>query len=245
MARSTARDSLTATDVLGLLRGRYQVEDGWVLLEQIPPGNDPRGGYRKDRYADAIAFSTRRRREGAYEVAGFEVKVSRADWRRELADPGKSRALRRYCHRWWLVVSDASIVRPGELPAGWGLLVVDTVEYEPGKPLHKLRVATRAPFLQPDPPDHLFIARAMRRVVETYTHDGRLSAETDRGVHRVGAMARKLWERMGLTYHDPEVRDLERRVRAYVVGAHREARERMQRVLAELAEVAAEERGRE
>lgn len=54
---------------------------------------------------------------------GHEVKVSRADWLTELKDPGKAEAFRRYCDYWWLVVSEKSIVRPGELPDGWGLMV--------------------------------------------------------------------------------------------------------------------------
>lgn len=54
---------------------------------------------------------------------GHEVKVSRSDWLTELRDPEKAEAFRRYCDYWWLVVSDKLIVKPGELPDGWGLMV--------------------------------------------------------------------------------------------------------------------------
>ena len=54
---------------------------------------------------------------------GHEVKVSRSDWLTELRDPDKAEAFRRYCDFWWLVVADKSIVKVGELPLGWGLLV--------------------------------------------------------------------------------------------------------------------------
>lgn len=54
---------------------------------------------------------------------GHEVKVSRSDWLTELRDPEKAEAFRRYCDFWWLVVSDKDIVKPGELPDGWGLMV--------------------------------------------------------------------------------------------------------------------------
>lgn len=54
---------------------------------------------------------------------GHEVKVSRSDWLTELRDPDKAEAFRRYCDFWWLVVSDRSIVKVGELPDGWGLIV--------------------------------------------------------------------------------------------------------------------------
>lgn len=53
---------------------------------------------------------------------GHEVKVSRSDWLNELKDPEKAGAFIPYMDYWWLVVSDAKIVRPGELPAGWGLM---------------------------------------------------------------------------------------------------------------------------
>lgn len=54
---------------------------------------------------------------------GHEVKVSRSDWLTELRDPEKAEAFRRYCDFWWLVVSDRNIVKVGELPDGWGLIV--------------------------------------------------------------------------------------------------------------------------
>lgn len=54
---------------------------------------------------------------------GHEVKVSRSDWLTELRDPDKAEAFRRFCDYWWLVVSEKSIVKPGELPVGWGLIV--------------------------------------------------------------------------------------------------------------------------
>lgn len=54
---------------------------------------------------------------------GHEVKVSRSDWLTELRDPDKAEAFRRYCDFWWLVVSEREIVKVGELPDGWGLIV--------------------------------------------------------------------------------------------------------------------------
>ncbi len=45
-------------------------------------------------------------------------------------------------HRWWLVVPDAAMVRPGELPEGWGLMALAG---------GRLRAATRAPLRQPRP----------------------------------------------------------------------------------------------
>ncbi len=56
-------------------------------------------------------------------VHGFEIKVSRADWLTEHRTAGeKSEAWRSYCNYWWMVVPEQGIVKPEELPEGWGLL---------------------------------------------------------------------------------------------------------------------------
>lgn len=47
-------------------------------------------------------------------LIGHEVKVSRADWLHELKQPEKAEAWKRFCHEWYLVVSDAAIVREGD-----------------------------------------------------------------------------------------------------------------------------------
>lgn len=73
---------------------------------------------------------------------GHEVKVSRSDWLTELDDPSKG-AWRRFTHHWWLVVPDAAIVKPGELPDGWGLLAIGAGG--------KLRSKVTAPRLNPEP----------------------------------------------------------------------------------------------
>lgn len=62
-------------------------------------------------------------RDAGPKLHGHEVKVSRSDWLTELRDPDKAQAFARYCDFWWLVVAEKSIVKPGELPDGWGLMV--------------------------------------------------------------------------------------------------------------------------
>jgi hypothetical protein len=88
-----------------------------------------------------------------YEIAGFEVKVSRSDWLNELKDPNKAEHIKKYCHRWWLVIADMDMVKPGELPDGWGMKAV-TNGY--------LKTIFEAPLLTPEPPDVGFITALMR-----------------------------------------------------------------------------------
>lgn len=69
------------------------------------------------RRADAIVVTY----TGARHVIGYEIKVSRSDWLRELRQEDKSDWWRSQCHAWWLA-STPSVARLGELPDGWGHL---------------------------------------------------------------------------------------------------------------------------
>lgn len=52
---------------------------------------------------------------------GVEIKVSRADWKREAADPTKAEAVARYCDRWWVHAAPGVVQDLSEMPPAWGL----------------------------------------------------------------------------------------------------------------------------
>ena len=108
------------------------------------------------RTADFVAVDTWA--SSKHVIHGVEVKVSRSDWLRELKDPSKAGAFTSWVHYWWLAAADASIVREGELPGGWGLLVMRK---------SRLVATTRAPRLAavPVPPESL--ASLLRAVAKT------------------------------------------------------------------------------
>ncbi len=108
--------TLSAGDLMNRLRVRYS-PPSFAFLPQVANGT----GSHKSRTADALAMSLWPSR--GLELHGFEIKVSRTDWLRELKEPAKADAIGRYCDRWWIVVPAKEIVKPGELPKGWGLLV--------------------------------------------------------------------------------------------------------------------------
>lgn len=139
---------VTAGVVRVALRERYALP-AWVLIEEVP---DATGG-QKSRTADAIAMGCWPSR--GLELHGFEVKVSRADWLGELKKPEKAESIARFCDRWWLVIGDKKIVQPGELPGGWGLLVLEG---------QRLRCAVEAPALQPEAVSRGFIAALLRKM---------------------------------------------------------------------------------
>lgn len=96
---------------------------------------------------------------------GHEVKVSRSDWLTERRDPEKAEAFRRYCDYWWLVVSDRGIVKPGELPEGWGLLVAS------GNTLRAATTATLNADVEPLPRHvQATFARAVTKTTIRLTH---------------------------------------------------------------------------
>jgi hypothetical protein len=171
---------LTEADVLTALRARYSQSygngDRWVFATHVrcAPGFGPAWGAGQLRTADAVAMDLWP--SAGLEVHGHEVKVSRGDWLTELKQPDKCEPVKRYCDRWWLVVSDRAIVKPGELPAGWGLMVVaerstsrwnaERCGYDVAVERYA-RVAVRAPKLVPEPIGRDFLAPLLRAAVRT------------------------------------------------------------------------------
>jgi hypothetical protein len=86
-------------------------------------------------------------------LEGFEVKISRSDWLNEVKSPRKSLPTRKYCNKWWLVITDESFVKDGELPENWGMMVPSG---------GKLKVIKEAPLLTPEPLSNVFVASLMR-----------------------------------------------------------------------------------
>lgn len=97
--------------LLDLLRARYS-EPEWYSATEITLGR------RRADFVAANLWESRGRK-----VIAVEMKISRSDWLRELKDPAKQERIFTQCDLMYLAVTDASIVQPGELPDGWGLLV--------------------------------------------------------------------------------------------------------------------------
>ena len=109
-------EKLTEKDLEFYLAQRY-CQPEWAFFPQVRSSTGS-----ANRIADGIAMNMYRSRK--YEIHGFEIKVSRTDWLNELKKPQKAEEIFNYCDKWWLVVSDKDIVQKGELPKGWGLMVV-------------------------------------------------------------------------------------------------------------------------
>jgi len=166
------------SEVTELLRVRY-ARPAWAFIAGV---RDATGSLQR-RTADGVAFGCYPSR--GLEIHGFEIKTDRRDWQRELANPAKAESVFRYCDRWWLVVSDETIVKDGELPSTWGLLVVRGGKLHATKP---------APNLEAQPQSRPFIASVMRALHEQIAIEMRGSAkakELEAACARAADAARK------------------------------------------------------
>jgi hypothetical protein len=159
---------LNTAGVIAALRKTYCAPE-YAFLTEV--GNST--GFSCRRHADAIAMSLWPSR--GMQITGFEVKASRTDWLKELKDGEKADVIYGYCDLWFLAVGDERIVRDGELPAGWGLMV-------PNKK-GTMRIKT-VPVINPQlkPLDRGFLGAMLRRAQEQLTSKAELTNEFDRGV---------------------------------------------------------------
>ena len=158
------KKKLNASDVIRLLAKRYDHE-AWVFLEQVANAT----GSDATRTADAIAMGLWPSR--GLDILGFEVKVSRSDWIKELKDPSKADKIQRYCDFWWVVVGDASIIHDGEMPLNWGLLA-------PTRGNTTLKVIKSSPRLKPKKISKKFLASILRNLDRQQSHRSALKKAT-------------------------------------------------------------------
>lgn len=117
-------------------------------------------------YADAIAMGLFPSR--GLHIHGFEIKISRTDWLKELRNPAKAEGVAKYCDYFWLLTSEEGIATKDEVPAGWGLYVLK------GKHLEEVK---RARKLNSKNPDRPFIGAMLRRANEMAERERRRAQE--------------------------------------------------------------------
>lgn len=159
-------EKFTEADVLKALSVHFSAPQ-YAFIPHVRNGT---GFNQQIRTADAIAMSLWPSR--GLHLHGFEVKVDRSDWLRELRNPAKADDMFDYFDFWSLVVSDRAIVAEGELPPTWGLI----------EAREKVRVVVPAPlFANPHTLDRIFLAAILRRATETFLPDAQLKEEFERG----------------------------------------------------------------
>lgn len=175
LVSDTAPAKLTERDMLDRLNRRYGKWNGNGIRYTRAEHVKVTAGHEARRICDYMAFDlwTGYGVDRGPKLHGHEVKVSRSDWLTELREPEKAEAFAQYCDYWWLVVADKAIVKPGELPDGWGLMVASGVS---------VRVVTPAVKREPVPMPRSLQATLTRAVTKTAV---RLDRERDAGIDYV------------------------------------------------------------
>lgn len=159
---------MNTAEVVATLREMYPVKE-YAFLEEVPNAT----GFGANRHADVVVMSLWPSR--GMEITGFEVKVSRSDWMRELRNPGKSAPIQKYCDRWIVACGESGIVHDGELPPTWGLMETTGT---------KLKIKTAAPKLEAQRLDRDFVAAVLRRASEQSTSKALIKAEVEKALER-------------------------------------------------------------
>lgn len=152
----------TERDLLDRLRARHSQVTGngpaWAYMEHVRDG----AGYFAGTTIDALALHLWPSR--SHEAHAFEVKVSRADFRRELADKqGKSLPWRAWVEHFW-IVAPPDVVPLDELPDGWGLLVCSGAGLRAVRRAERLRIKPHGYLPEPDLPRSLVAAMLRAQV---------------------------------------------------------------------------------
>lgn len=100
--------------LIEFIENTYGQDKGWLVLDHV---RSHVSGFA--RTADAVAFGMWPSRGQL--IMGFEVKISKGDWQRELFMPEKADEIAQYCDKWW-IVAPPGLISIDELPEKWGLL---------------------------------------------------------------------------------------------------------------------------
>jgi hypothetical protein len=105
---------IKSCDINLAIKGKYSGPEWRVWFEV----SEATGSY-SGRRADAVVMNIWPSK--AYQLHVFEVKVSRSDFKQEMADLTKWNAVGKYSDFFWLACP-AGLVSPNEVPESWGLM---------------------------------------------------------------------------------------------------------------------------
>lgn len=190
---------MNAGEVRKLLLTKY-APPSWALLQEVRDGT---GYSTAGRLMDAMAFGLWPSR--GLEIHGFEIKVSRGDWLRELKQPEKAESFYKFVDRWWIVAPEYVVAKPEELPKTWGFMLAKG---------GKLKTIVEATAKKATPINRLFMMAIIRRVSEAYVSKGsfdelvaeKVAAKVDSAVSHAT---------FGRDQLQREVKELEERIRTF------------------------------
>lgn len=122
----------TTPQVNQMLFNKYTEKGEHVLLFDVPNVV----GVNSSRRCDAVAIGMWQ--SSGRLIQGFEVKVSRGDWLKEVRDVTKADPFIEQCDRWWLVTGHQAVAKSEEIPDAWGWMTATKTGLRiqrPAKPL--------------------------------------------------------------------------------------------------------------
>jgi len=224
---------VTADDLESLLRNRF-CPPSWAFIPQVRNGT---GFLKVTGTIDALAMGLWPSR--GLHLHGFEIKVSRGDWLKELNNPRKAENIAQFCDFWW-VIAPKDLIKVEEVPQNWGLMIPfgDTT-----------KVIKEAKQLKPIRIDKLFLAAILRRAQESIAPEAKIIAARKEG-EEIGLekynqefeYARKEFERLkqavldfekvsGVKINEWCAEDIGKAVRMVLNGVHLRTKERLQALL--------------
>lgn len=106
--------SMSAEAIFAALAARHPTPE-WVYLPQVRTRTGYSATYGADldseRYLDAFAMNCYRSK--GYRRVGYEIKISRSDWLRELEDPRKRAQGYFLCHEFWFALA-SGVYKPDD-----------------------------------------------------------------------------------------------------------------------------------
>ena len=151
--RMTADDIHTALLSLHPANAHSAWGERWLYIRELRIGT----GWGKDREGRIDAYALKLVGTAATRVA-YEIKTSRSDYLRELKNPRKRSAARRYAEQFYFA-TPKGLIAPAELPPDAGLVEVWSDEYGDVQ----VTRTVIAPVLDTYPPTWTFVASLLRR----------------------------------------------------------------------------------
>lgn len=155
----------TAAVLKEMVRNRYRREARAVLIEELRIGCGFGGGH--ERSIDVWAIEPNSAKGCV--ATSYEIKISRGDFKKDLADPLKQRGARLFSDHFFYV-APPGLIRPEEVPDWAGLLEPWVSDDDYCSKL--LRQAVPAPLRSKDAPSWPLVVSMLRREAIQFTDAG-------------------------------------------------------------------------
>jgi len=160
-------------DIFALIQRKYP-SPAYAVFGQV--GNTT--GSNTSRWADALVMSLYPSR--GLDLIGFEIKVSRSDWKHEIKTPKKAEVIQKYCDMWY-IVAPPGVVEEDEVPSNWGYYTIKK---------RALKVVKKAPRLEAEAMSRGILASILRRAEERLDAERKTMVPVDKIKDRLDARYR-------------------------------------------------------